>query len=368
MKFDKAFIQKTKKYKTPFLVVDGKKVAENYLKLEKNMPDIDVFYSVKANDDPRILKILAKEGCSFEIASPKELRVLIGLGVSPEKIVCFHTIKTPEFLKELKKNKIKILAYDSFEEIDKIAKFAPGSEVVLRIVVNNEGSEWPLTKKFGIEAGSAMKYLKYAKNKGLKPIGLTCHVGSQCMNKNNWISALYEYDAIWEQAKKQGMQLTLLSLGGGLPVKHLKAIPTVEEIAHTINPALKKFKEKHNDVVVTFEPGRGLVGDTAIMVTSVIGHAKREKEDWIYIDLGVFNGLMETIEGFMYEIKTENSRKKKVVTVGGPSCDSVDIPFKNISIPEVKLGERLYLLNSGAYTTVYAAPFNGFDVPEVYVI
>lgn len=368
MKFGKAFIEKTKKFKTPFLVIDKKKVAENYQRLKKNMPDVGVFYSVKANDDPKILEILVKEGSSFEIASPKELHTLLALGVPPEKIVCFHSIKTPEFLKELKKHKITILAYDSPDEIDKIAEYAPGSNVVLRIVVNNEGSEWPLTKKFGVEAAEAMKYLKYAKKKGLQPIGLTCHVGSQCLNKNNWISALYVYDDIWEQAKKQGIQLTHLSLGGGLPVKHLKAIPTVEEIARTINPALKKFREKHADIVVTFEPGRGLVGDTAIMVTSVIGHAKREKEDWIYIDVGVFNGLMETIEGFMYEIKTEKNRKKKVVTVGGPSCDSVDIPFKNITLPQVELGERLYLLNSGAYTTVYAAPFNGFDVPKVYFI
>lgn len=366
MKFGKVLISKTKEYETPFLVVDLKKVAANYRKLKKTMPDVDVFYSVKANDHENILRVLAKEGCSFEIASLKELQSLLSLGVPPERIVCFHSIKSPEFLKALKASNVNVLAFDSLHEVDKIAQYAPGSDVVLRIVVNNEGSEWPLTKKFGVGSGEAMTFLKYAKKKGLNPVGLTFHVGSQCLNKNNWVSALYVCDDIWEQAKKIGIHLNFLSLGGGLPTQHLKKIPSVEEIGKSLNPVLKKFRNKYGHTKVTIEPGRGLIGDTAILVTSVVGHAKRDEEDWIYIDVGVFNGLMETIEGFLYEIKTEKNRKKKVVTVGGPSCDSVDIPFKNISIPEVQLGERLYLLNSGAYTTAYAAPFNGFPVPVVY--
>jgi len=368
MQLSELFFKKTENIPTPFLAIDLDALRANYRRLKHALQGIEVFYSMKANDHPKIIEVLSRDGCSFEIASIKELELLIKYKVPPEKIVCFHSIKTADFLKKLRKYKVKIMAFDSFEEVDKIAKYFPRSEVVLRIVVNNEGSDWPLTRKFGVDAGVALDYLKYAKNKGLVPIGLTFHVGSQCRNKNNWTSAIYVCEDIWEQAKRNGISLSYLSLGGGVPVKHTKAIPTPEEINEAIMPALKKLKAKNGNVRVTIEPGRGLVGDAGIMSTTVIGKAKRESEDWIYIDIGVFNGLMETVEGFEYEIGAEGDRIMKTVTIGGPSCDSVDIPFKNIIIPEVSIGERLYIINSCAYTTVYAAPFNGFPIPKVYFI
>lgn len=367
MKVGKTFIEQTKKYKTPFLFIDGKQVAANYQKLKKSMPGVEIFYAVKANDDQKVLEIFAKQGSSFDIASLGELEAVLKLGVPREKIVCFHPVKSPEFLKEMKKKKVDVLAYDSKDEVDKIAKYAPKSKVLLRIVVDNKGSEWPLTKKFGVEPKEAMSLLQYAQQKGLTPVGLTFHVGSQCLNEKNWISAINVCDKLWQEAKKHDIHLTHLSLGGGIPVKHLKKIPTVQEIGKTVMYGLEKFTKKYPHIKVSIEPGRGLIGDAATLATTVVGKAKRGNQDWIYIDAGVFNGLMETIEGFKYEIKAEKNRKGKMVTIGGPSCDSVDIPFKDVEISNVETGERLYILNSGAYTTVYASAFNGFAVPHVYV-
>lgn len=370
MKLTKEFIQKTKIFQTPFLAINLKKIIENYGKIKKSLSGVEVFYSVKANDHPKIIQVLASAGASFDVTSAKELESVLRFRVPHSKITCLNPIKSPEFLATLKKNKINTLAFDSFDEVEKISKYAPGSKVILRIVVNNEGSDWPLTKKYGVDAAEAITFMKYAQKKGLDPIGLTFHVGSQCLNKNNWVSALYICDNIWDQAKKENIHLNFLSLGGGIPIKHSKKIPSISEIGNSINGILeKKFKVNGRDTRIAIEPGRGLVGDAGIMVTSVIGKAKRDfVEDWIYIDIGVFNGLMETIEGFMYEIKTDKSRRKKIVTIGGPSCDSVDIPFKNVMINDVKIGERLYVINSSAYTTVYASSFNGFEPPKVYFI
>jgi ornithine decarboxylase len=367
MKLTKKFIEDTRKIKTPFLMVDLDIIKSNYHRIKKSINNVELFYAVKSNDNVKILDALKKEGSSFDVASLYELNTLLKLGVPPEKIICFHTIKSPEFLVALKKHNIEIMSYDSYDEVDKIAQYAPNSKVVLRIIVDNEGSDWPLTKKFGVAAAEAIDYLKYAREKGLNPIGITFHVGSQCHNKHNWTSALYVCADIWEQARKEGMNLTFLSLGGGLPVKHIKPIPSIEEIGTSINTILqKRFINKYKDLKVTIEPGRGLVGDAGIMVTSIVGKAKRDQENWVYTDAGVFNALMETIEGFMYEIKAEKNRKKILTTIGGPSCDSVDITFKDVMIPEVKLGEKLYILNSCAYTTVYASAFNGFDPLKVY--
>ena len=365
----KKIIKLSRHYKTPFLLFDLKQIKKNYIKLKKNIEGVEVYYAMKANDHPKILQCLAKEGGSFEISSLNELNNLLSLKINPAKIICFNPIKSPEFLEAMAKRDVQIMAYDSIDEVNKIAKFAPKSKVVLRITVSNEGSDWPLTKKFGADAQDALHYLLYAKKKGLQPVGLTFHVGSQCLNKNNWASALYICDDIWTEAQKRGMHLTLLSLGGGIPIQHTKPIPSVNEIGKIVNQIIHKyFKNKTNSLRLTLEPGRGLVGDAAIMVSTVIGKATRGKEEWIYIDIGVLNGLMETIANFSYELVTERNRKKRLVTMGGPSCDSIDIPFKNVAISDVKIGERIYILNAGAYTNVYASMFNGFEIPKIYFI
>lgn len=369
MKLTSKFIQLSKKYPTPSLIFSLNRIKENYREIKKSIKNVEVFYAVKANDNIRILEVLNQEGSSFEISSLAELKKLIKINVPREKIICLNPIKNPDFLMQMNKSRIEIMAFDSTEEIDKIAKYAPNSKVVLRIIVDNEGSDWPLTKKFGVDAADALSLLKYAAKKNIAPIGLTFHVGSQCLNQNNWVSALYICDDIWNKAKAIGLDFNFLSLGGGIPVQHLKTIPEIQSIGKAINKALiSNFKSNKGLTRVTIEPGRGLVGDAAIMTTKVIGKAKRGNEEWIYIDVGVFNGLMETIANFQYEIKTEKVGKKREVTIGGPSCDSVDIPFKNINLPEVETGDYVYIINAGAYTTVYAANFNGFEIPKVYFI
>ncbi len=369
MKLTKKIINLSDKYKTPFLIFDLDSIKKKLKEIEKSIDGIEVFYAVKANDHERILEVLHKEGSSFEISSLPELKKLQKIGVSASKIICMNPIKDEEFLKEMEKFGIKIMAYDSKDEVDKIAKYTPSAELVVRVNVTNEGSDWPLTKKFGVDGPEVVPLLRYAVKRKLKPIGITFHVGSQCLNKNNWGSALYECEVLWKQAKRLGIEFNFLSLGGGLPIQHTKKTPSIKEIGGSINKIIQSnFGTKDGKLKLTIEPGRGLVGDSAIMVTKVVGKAKRGNEEWVYIDAGVFNALMETIQDFKYELKTKRDGRRKVVTIAGPSCDSVDIPFKNTLLPEVKTGDYVYIINTGAYTTVYAAAFNGFDTPSVYFI
>jgi ornithine decarboxylase len=347
------------------LIVDLQIIRDNYRKIKKSISGVEVFYAMKANDNFKILEVLKDEGSSFEVSSMNELEVLLNMKIEPHRVMCLNSIKSPEFISFMAENNVEIMAYDSKEEVNKIAKLAPKSKLVLRIAVSNEGSDWPLTKKFGAEASEAIELLKHAKERGLEVIGLTFHVGSQCLNKKNWTSALYICEEIWRDAKALGINFELLSLGGGMPVKHLKPIPSINEIGLTIQKAIdKNFKTKKGKLRITVEPGRSLVGDAAIMVSKVVGKAKRGIEDWLYCDVGVFNGFMETIQDINYEIISERIGDKRPFIIGGPSCDSVDIPFKNIFLPELYVGDYIYIINAGAYTTVYAAAFNGFPIPK----
>ena len=370
MKLTKSFIEKTRHLPTPFLMVDLEQIKKNFHNIQKSIKGIEVYYSIKANDHPKIVETLAKEGSFFDVSSLRELQMLIKLGVSKDRIKCFHPIKNQEFLTELYTYGVDRLAFDSKDELDKIATYAPGSKVILRVVVDNKDSDWPLTKKFGVNASEAIPLMQYAVKKGLHPYGFTFHVGSQCRNEDNWVNALNEMDILWEKAEETGIHLSYVSLGGGLPIQHTKKIPSLEKIGKSITKALKnKFATANgNKLRVTIEPGRGMVGDAGIIGTTVVGKAKRGNENWIYVDAGVFNALMETVEGFEYELGTERKRRKSIVSIGGPSCDSVDIPFKNVLLPEVQIGERVYIINSGAYTTVYASAFNGFDPLKAYFL
>src|SRR5882672_8168849 len=117
MKLTNSIIKQTQSFQTPFLVIDLDKVRKNYRQMKKSFKDIDIFYAMKANDNPKILEVLRDEGSSFEISSLSELNTLLALNIPPQKIVCFNSIKNQEFLKFMNKKGVKIMAYDSYDEV-----------------------------------------------------------------------------------------------------------------------------------------------------------------------------------------------------------------------------------------------------------
>src|SRR5690606_30737468 len=124
-----------------------------------------------------------------------------------------------------------------------------------------------------------------------------------------------------------------------------------------------------DDLMLVLEPGRGLVGESGRLVASVEGKAPRGTDEWLYLDAGVFNGLMETYEGFPPVIRLladdAHLRPQKVYTLAGPSCDRCDVLARGITLPEIHIGDRVQFLDAGAYVTEYGAAFNGFPTPEV---
>ncbi len=366
MELSKEVLEKTKNLKTPFVVFDKEIIKKNFNSIKNSIPGLKVFYAVKANPHLEVLKTINKLGGGFEVASVGELNNLKKLNVKDHKIISSNPIKTPGFIKESYNYGVRHYVFDSELEAKKISKYAPKSEVHIRIIVDNKGSDWPLSFKFGIDYRKAVKLLKLAKELGLKPKGVTFHVGSQCLNERNWANALKRVSSVFRSAAKRGIKLDSINLGGGLPIKHTKKTPSIDDIALRIKKALKKNVFKN--VKLYMEPGRAIIGDAAILGASVIGKAKRPNKKWLYLDIGVFNGLMETIEGFQYELKTIEKGPLKEFTVAGPSCDSVDKMFDHVLLPDLNIGDRVYIMNAGAYTLSYASHFDGFSPPEVYFL
>lgn len=351
---------------TPCLIIDPTVVRAKYHLVRASLADVHVFYAVKANPHPRVLQELARQGCGFEVSSVQELTGVLALGVTPDRIISSNPVKAPDFIALAYAHGVRTFAYDSTTEIAKLARWAPGSRVYVRLAVDNTGSDWPLSRKYGVDAQTALALLDLAAERGLEPCGLTFHVGSQCLNPANWENALRLCAEVWQAAASRGLRLSLLNLGGGLPVRHLKPIPALVEIGQRVTALIRALFPP--DITLIIEPGRALVGDAAVLVASVIGKAVRGDEHWLYLDAGVFNALMETIQGFGYELWTERTGPVRRWTVAGPSCDSVDVLFNDVALPELEVGDRLYVLNAGAYTLSYASSFNGFPPPAVFFL
>ncbi|MBE0428066.1 MAG: type III PLP-dependent enzyme [Nitrospirae bacterium] len=358
-----------KKIETPFLLIDKEKVKEKSLMIGSHIMNSKVFYAVKANPDIEILRFLDKLKLGFEISSEGELEVLSKLRIKPERIISSNPVKSLKFLKMAASYGVKFFSYDSPEEVDKLVKIIPRCNVYVRLSVPNEGSEWPLSKKFGVELEDALSLLFYAKDKGLNPSGITFHVGSQCTNIYNWNIALDKARALWDLAEKKKIRLKLLNIGGGYPIRYTKNVITVETIEKNVNSLI--YDRFPKDIEVHIEPGRAVVGDAGVLVTSLIGKAKRGDEDWLYIDVGVFNGLMESVGGIKYSYIVEcnkQSKHKKLWTIAGPSCDSFDVIDRNVTLPEPDVNNLILILSSGAYTVSYASEFNGFSIPKTILI
>jgi ornithine decarboxylase len=349
---------------TPFLLIDLGRVRANYRRLSAALERASIHYAVKANPHPAVLRALADEGCGFEISSEGELDLVEAIG-RPASVLSSNPVKTERFIARAARAGVECFAVDSLEEVEKIAQAAPGASVYARLLVDNSGSEWPLARKYGVGPSEAAELLVRAGELGLRPLGTTFHVGSQCRVSASWDDALAVTAEVWNAVGRRGIELELLGIGGGFPVQHTRPIPTLDEIADVVRRGIaERFP---SDIRVMLEPGRMIVGDAALLGAAVIGKARRGSEKWVYVDVGVFNGLMESIEGFSYEVVAPFGGPLERVVLAGPSCDSVDVIADAIELPAVDVGDRVFVLNAGAYTLSYASHFNGWPPPTVHV-
>jgi ornithine decarboxylase len=353
------------KYTRPFLILDTAIVRGKVRRFRAAMPRVRPHYAVKANPDRRVLKVLAQEGCGFEIASIAELDLLLALGVPAAEVFYSNPIKSRESIAYAAAKGVEWFVVDSADELRRVFETRRDAKIYLRIATPNIGSDWPLSGKFGAGAGDARDIVSTAAKLGADLAGVTFHVGSQCRNPENWRVALEKARSLFDHMAKSGLRPRLLNIGGGFPVRHVRPIPSVEVIGAVVNEGLKAFGE---EVQVIAEPGRYLVSDAGYFVCRVLGTATRAGKRWMHWDAGLFGGVIESSEGLKYRIRTERSGPDVSWTIGGPTCDSVDIVMRDEPLPsDLQEGDFVYIRNAGAYTTAYASQFNGFPLPEVRV-
>ena len=366
MELTSRLIQTARRLPTPVLLVDRPSLLAAAATVRDSLPGVEVYYALKANPHPEVVRALWLAGCGFEVSSVGELELALGAGAPGPAIISGNPVKTPEFVRRAFAAGVRRFAFDSPAEVDKLAALAPGSEVFVRLTVDNSGSEWPLSRKYGVEPDEAVELLLAARDAGLDATGATFHVGSQCLRAESWLAALAVCEGMWATAAERGLRLSALNLGGGLAVRHTRPIPATAAVGAAVMARLRAGRLA--EARLSIEPGRALVGESAVLVMAVIGVARRGDERWVYVDAGVFNALMETTGGIRYELATERSGPESSCVLAGPSCDSVDVICPDALLPELAVGDRVYLLNAGAYTLSYASAFNGFGPPDVVML
>jgi len=373
MKKTKSELKKTinslaKKHGTPLFLISKSMLLEQVKKFQSLLPGVMPFYAVKANSHPYILKLLAECGTGFDVASIQEMKMVLDLGVKPDRLVFANTVKKPEALKFAAGHHIRLMTFDSEYELNKIARYAPGSRVLIRIKVPNVGSIVELSLKFGAEPADAISFLIKAFQLKLKPVGVSFHVGSQSTNVENYLASLEMASIIFQDAKLKQLPLEILDIGGGFPIRYFDhdkdyftpmAVHIRKEIKRLFTP----------DVEIIAEPGRAIVGPACFLVMRVVGKSIRGNKHWYYLDDGVYGSLSGIIyDHAKYQYRTFRRGITQITTLAGPTCDSLDIISVSEDMPELEIGDLIYCENVGAYSWVTATHFNGIPPAQVFLI
>ncbi|TDH35014.1 type III PLP-dependent enzyme [Pseudohoeflea suaedae] len=367
---------RTRRPDGPCVVVDLDVVRDNFQSFRQALPDSSIYYAVKANPAPEILRLLAGLGSNFDCASVAEIEMALKAGASASRISYGNTIKKERDIARAFALGVNLFAVDSHEEVEKIARAAPGTRVFCRVLTDGEGAEWPLSRKFGCVPAMAVDVLVYAHQLGLVSHGVSFHVGSQMTKLDAWDAALADAKRVFDKLEKQGIVLKMVNMGGGFPTRYLKDIPTAQAYGQAIFAALRNhFGNNIPETII--EPGRGMVGNAGVIKAEVVLTSRKSDNDdvrWVYLDIGKFGGLAETMdEAIRYSILTpRDGDETEPCVLAGPTCDSADVLYEKTPYPmpvSLTIGDEILIEGTGAYTTTYSAvAFNGFDPLKSYVI
>ncbi len=372
---DKEIVEQARQldYPTPFFYTSKDILTHNYNTFTHLFENEEVYYALKANSDPTILTHLASLGCGFEAASSYEIDVLLKLGVDHKKIIYGTSVKPAAHIRHAIAHGINRYAADSREEIEKIAANAPGAKVFVRATVDDTGSVFAFSERFGAPIETVKELIQLIHRLELKTYGISFHVGSQATNANRWSNAISTIRPVIEELMDEGITLEVIDIGGGFPVQYYnhQHIPHLPEIVSSINNTLHMLPYMPKIII---EPGRGIVASSTVLVAEIISRTVRNGKVWLCLDGGIYNALYEAMihqgstQYNVHPFSVQAGAKNMHATLAGPTGDSLDIIARDVELPEyIGVGDRLIFENAGAYTVTMSSPFNGFPKPELYI-
>jgi len=358
------------RYGTPLLVVSRPKLIETYQKMREYLPGVEMFYAAKANPDHHILSTLCEQGCSVDVCSFGELQAAVRAGFTPERMLHTHPCKTESNLLDCYEYGVRWFVYDNLLELEKMARLTPDVNLLLRLAVSASSSMINLSAKFGAALTEAVGLVRAARRLGMKVKGFSFHVGSQCLNPEDYRTALKRIREVWDQVAEDGIELEVLDIGGGFPAPYRTDAPSIETFCQSLHSGLEEI---FGDLPIRLiaEPGRGMCAESVSLITRVIGKNTRWDMPWYIIDDGLYGSFSgKVFDHIDYPILAENADARELhsCVLAGPTCDSSDVVSRDQMMPELEVGEILLVPSMGAYTSASACPFNGLPVANSIAI
>lgn len=360
----------------PFYIIDIGEIIKAYEKWMLYFPKIKPYYAVKCNPNPALLHVLSCLGTYFDCASENEIKTIIEITNNPKTIIFANPCKMSSQIKYARANDVDMMTFDCEEELYKIRLYHPYAELVLRLSVDDSHSVCKFNSKFGCKIENVDNLINLVKLLKLNLVGISFHVGSGCKSVDSYYTAIQTCRAAYELALKNDMKIRVIDIGGGFPGIDNENSINIEQIATKLKEAQEQFFDKEmQDGTIQFiaEPGRFFVEKSHTLVLNVIGKKREtiindanETEEIIiyYLNDGVYGSFnciyFDHKTPIVLPFNERNENKMYKSKIFGPTCDSIDLISKETMLPELAIGEWVYVENFGAYTTAASSSFNGF--------
>jgi len=351
------------RFGTPLLAVSRSQLQKSYREMKTALPNVELFYAVKANPDVTVLRTLFREGASVDVCSYREMQSALRSGFSAGQMIHTHPCKTDDNLRQCYREGLRWFTFDCESEIPKLQRHAPDAKMLLRLQAESQSSLINLSEKYGCPVSEAVELALSAVRGGVTVGGLSFHVGSQCVDPKDFLRMLIRARRIWDECCRSGCCLEVLDVGGGFPAPYRTGVLPLHEYCRQIADAMEiTFGDL--DIRLIAEPGRGLCAEAVTLVSSVIGKSVRNGRVWYIIDdglYGAFSGKLFDHSDFAILSEASETRPSAACVVAGPTCDSHDVVSVDQELPDLEIGELLLVPTMGAYTSASACSFNGLD-------
>lgn len=360
----------------PLLMLSTDILRQQYTRLQAAMPHVDIYYSIKAQAHPLVLNCLKDLGCNFDVCSNAEVDLARDLNIPAHRLMHTHPIKKDHDIQYALEYGCKIFVFDNMYELEKFIPYKDHVELIVRLGFRSEEAVVDLSRKFGAQPDDGIALIQQAHALGLTVRGISFHVGSQNLNPAIYTDAIHFCRHVFDRCATTGIHLDILDIGGGFPITYTERIIDIEDFCTPINNSLSDLFADHH---VICEPGRFIAGPAMQLVSSVMGKALRQERIWYYLDDGLYGSYsgkvfdhadypIYVVNDLHTSTQAPSSTGHKPSVLAGPTCDSFDIIYDNILLPELDIGDLLVSPAMGAYCSATATDFNFFPRTKVVCV
>lgn len=357
-----------REFGSPLLILDAERVRVQFRKLRKALPGVDLHYALKPLPHPAVVQTILGEGGFLDLATTGEVQLVERLGADADRCIHTHPIKRDPDIRNAIRFGVRVFVADNPDEVRKFAGYADKAELLLRVSFRSPGAVCDLSRKFGCDPEDLLSLARVAAELGIEVRGLSFHVGSQAIDPAKHVEALQACAKLMSAARREKLGvLDTLDIGGGFPIDYGQPVQDISRFCAPLRAALARLPER---VRVIAEPGRYIVGPSAIGVASVMGRAKREGHWWYYLDDGLYGSYSgQLYDHARYPVEPLRDGPERLPSVlAGPTCDSIDVIAENLLLPELKVGDLIVGRAMGAYTWASSSEFNFFAKATVVAV